>query len=138
MKDVLLYGLQAAAIGQIALALLNFFLPTLLAWKEDVEKLSKLPREVFYVHAWFISITVGLFGILTWRFAEDFVNGTEPIALWLTTGIGIFWSIRLVLQWTYYSWSHWLGHGPKTFAHFFFTFIYAGWAIGYLLAGRLG
>ena len=138
MTDLLIHGLQAAALGQIALAVLNFFLPNLLGWHDDLQRLSKLPREVFHVHAWFISIAVALFGVLTWRFAEEFALGTHALAIWLTTGIGIVWGIRLVLQWTYYSWSHWRGNGPRTAAHLFLTLVYAGWAIGYFLGGRLG
>ena len=138
MTEFLIHGLQAAAIGQIALAILNFFLPTLLDWQEDLQRLAKLPREVFHVHAWFISITVALLGILTWRFAEDFALGSHPLAIWFTTGIGIFWGIRLIIQWTYYSWSHWRENLPRTMAHFILTLVYGGWAIGYLLGGRLG
>lgn len=138
MTEFLIHGLQAAAVGQIALAVLNFFLPTMLDWQNDLQQLSKLPREVFHVHAWFISITVGLFGILTWRFAEELALGRHALSIWLTTGIGIFWGIRLVIQWTYYSRSHWRGKLPRTAAHLFFTFIYACWTIGYLLGGRLG
>ena len=92
MTDLLIHGLQAAAIGQIALAVLNFFLPNLLGWHDDLQRLSKLPREVFHVHAWFISITVALFDVLTWRFAEEFALGTHALTIWLTTGIGIFWA----------------------------------------------
>ena len=81
MTEFLIHGLQAAAVGQIALAVLNFFLPTMLDWQNDLQRLSKLPREVFHVHAWFISITVGLFGILTWRFAEELALGRHALSI---------------------------------------------------------
>ena len=134
---ILTYALQAAAIGQIALAIVNFFLPRLMSWEEELARLSRLPREVFHVHAWFVSITLALFGVLTWRFAEDFASGASPLAKWLTTGIGIFWTIRLILQWTYYSASHWRGQGLRMVAHLVLTSIYFGWAAVYLLGGRL-
>ncbi|MFT4640849.1 MAG: hypothetical protein ACI8T1_004182 [Verrucomicrobiales bacterium] len=119
MTDLLTHALQAAAIGQIALAILNFTLPTMLGWHGELAKLSQLPREVFHVHSWFISITVALFGVLTWRFAHDFATGSSVIGTWLAKGDGIFWAIRLVI-------------------HFFLTFICGGWAAVYLLGGRLG
>ena len=138
MTTILTHALQVAAIGQIALALLNFALPTMLGWHGELAKLSRLPREVFHVHAWFISITVALFGVLTWRFAHDFATGSSVVGTWLATGIGIFWAIRLVIQWTYYSASHWLNDPKRMAIHFFLTFVYGGWAAIYLLGGRLG
>ena len=44
-----------------------------------------------------------MFAVLTWRFAREMATGTIPIAVWLAAAIGIFWGIRAVMQWTYYS-----------------------------------
>ena len=49
--------LQIAAALQLAIALLNLFLARLLNWKEEMARMPLLLREVFQVHAWFISIT---------------------------------------------------------------------------------
>ena len=137
LLTLLTHGLQAAAIGHLGIALLNFFLPTMLRWHDDLAKLPTLIREVFHVHAWFISVTVFLFGVLTWRFAPELARGDTEIGLWLSTGIGLFWGIRFLIQWIYYSWSHWRGNAPQSIAHFILTFVYLGWAIAYLACGRI-
>src|SRR6267378_7354071 len=94
--------LQAAAALQLGVALLNLFLVPLLKWKEDLARAPLLLREVFQVHAWFISVTLTIFGLLTWRFATDLAAHTNAIGGWSAAGIGIFWAIRAVLQITYY------------------------------------
>ena len=101
--------LQLAAAMQLGIALLNLFLVRLLKWKEDLARMPLLLREVFQVHAWFISITLGIFGVMTLRFAGELAGGTNPVCQWLAAGIGSFWAIRTVLQLTYYSSSHWRG-----------------------------
>src|SRR4051794_8257225 len=134
----LLLLLQTAAGAQMAVAVLNLFLVRLMKWESDLARMSLLAREVFRVHAWFISVTLAIFGIVTWRFAASMANGNEPIGNWLCAGIGIFWAIRTVLQVTYYSSSHWRGQMGRTVAHVALLFCYGGMAIVYLWAGLQG
>ncbi len=134
----LLILLYACATAQIAVALLNFFLVPLLGWKADLLRLSLLPRQVFMVHLWFISITLLIFGALTWRFAETMVTGTNPVAVWLAAAIALFWFIRTVIQVVYYSPRHWWGHPGRTAIHIVLILSYGGLAATYggsVLAG---
>src|SRR5215831_1568007 len=84
---------QLFAAAQLSVALLNLFLVRLLNWREDVLRMPLLMREVFQVHAWFISITLALFSVLTWRFAAELAGGANPVCRWLAGGIGLFWAI---------------------------------------------
>ncbi len=127
--------LYLSAFGQFALAMVNLRLNRLLAWDDDLNQLPLLLREVFQVHKWFISITLTIFAVLTWRFAGTFAQGTVPLANWLAIGIGLFWGIRLVIQWAFYSTTHWQGDRNRTFIHGFITFVYGGWTLVYLTAG---
>jgi hypothetical protein len=126
--------LRTAAVAQIAVAVLNLFLVSLLKWKEDLARAPLLLREVFHVHAWFISLTLALFGLSTWRFAADLAAHTNAIGSWLAAGIGLFWTIRTVLQVTYYSSSHWRGQFGRTVIHIVLLIVYGGMAWLYLLA----
>jgi len=101
--------LKAIALLQLGVALLNLFLVRLFNWRADLLRAPLLLREVFQVHAWFISITLTVFATMTWRFAKEFAGRTDPMCQWLAAGIGIFWAIRTVLQGAYYSSSHWRG-----------------------------
>src|SRR6266700_1843325 len=95
--------LPIAAALQLGVAVLNLFLIRLLHWREGLSRTPLLLREVFQVHVWFISVTLAIFGVMTWRFAGDIASGQNTVAQWLAAGIGLFWGIRTVLQVIYYS-----------------------------------
>ena len=125
--------LRIAAVAQIAIALLNLFLVRLLDWKSDLDRMPLLLREVFHVHCWFISITLGIFGIITFQFADAMAASNNEVCRWLTAGIGIFWATRTVLQVTYYSSSHWQGRPGRTVMHVLLLAAYGGLAVVYSL-----
>ena len=124
--------LVTVAVMQLAIAMLNLFLVPLLNWKEELARMPLLLREVFQVHAWFISITLTIFGVMTCHFAESFVGCNNPLARWLAAAIGLFWLIRTVLQVTYYSGSHWRGQFGRTVLHAICLLLYGGFASVYL------
>src|ERR1051325_8729655 len=126
--------LRTVALLQLAVALLNLFLVPLLKWREALLRAPLLLREVFQVHAWFISITLTLFAAITFRFAGEFALRGNPVANWLAAGIGMFWLIRAVLQIAYYSASHWRGQIGRTIIHIALLFTYGGMAAVYLCA----
>jgi hypothetical protein len=123
--------LRLAGAVQIGIALLNLMLPRILGWREDLNRVPLLIREVFHVHAWFISVTLMIFGVITWRFAAEMT--TNPACRWLGAGIGLFWALRTVLQLTYYSSSHWRGRPGRTVIHLALLLTYGGFAVVYLL-----
>ena len=126
--------LYLAATLQLGIAVLNLFLVQLLKWEEDLKRVPLLMREVFHVHAWFISITLAIFGVMTLRFAPEIAGGTNPVCRWLAAGIGTFWAVRTVLQVSYYSSSHWRGKFGRTVIHVLLLIIYGGFAALYLWA----
>ena len=127
--------LQCVAAFQIGVAILNLFLVRVLKWEEPLRAMPLLVREVFQVHAWFISVSLAIFGTLTWRFAAEMASGANPIGRWLCICIGMFWAIRTVLQVAYYSSSHWRGQPGRTTMHFLLLVAYGGMAFIYLWAG---
>lgn len=70
--------LRLAAVLQAGLAVLSLFLPRLLHWQEDLARMSLLVREVFVIHSWFISLTLLIWGVLTWRFAPEMAHAPRP------------------------------------------------------------
>ena len=132
LLKILLIG---AAVGQLVLACLNLRLDKLLHWESELAGMSLLLREVFFVHKWFISIILAIFGVITLRFADDLSVGLNPMGHWFAVGIGLFWGIRTIIQWLYYSRSHWVGDKGKTIVHWILTICYGGAAATYLIAG---
>lgn len=126
--------LQVAAIVQFIVALLNLALTRIVGWQHQLQRVPPLMREVFHVHSWFVSLTVAIFAVLTWRFASAMVEGSSEPATWLAAAIGIFWGVRTMLQIFYYSPSHWRGRLGPTVLHVALLLVYGSMSAVYLLA----
>ena len=127
-------ALYIAAAIQLGVAVLNLFLVRIMKWEEPVARMPQLVREVFHVHAWFISITLVIFGVVTIQFAGELAAGTNDLGRWLVCGIGLFWLIRWVMQFFFYSSSHWKGKRAETAVHIALVLTYGFFAGVYLLA----
>src|SRR2546421_10586398 len=100
-------ALRAAAFAQFAVAILNLFLIRIMQWKPDLDRAPLLIREVFRIHVVFISITLSIFAVLTWRFAQEIASATNSLAIWLAGGSGFFWFLRSGIPRAHFSASHW-------------------------------
>ena len=90
--------LMAAALGQLAIAVINLSLVRILGWKDELDGMSPLLRDVFHVHKYFISITLVLFGIITLRFAGELAAGTNELGRWLAV-VPNFISLKTKKNW---------------------------------------
>jgi hypothetical protein len=130
--------LRLAAVAQLGVVLLNLFLIRIMNWRPDLEAMPLLLREVFRIHVYFISITLAIFGAVTWQFAGDIASAAHPICVWLAIGIGVFWAIRSAMQWTHYSAVHWRGDRLRTVIHWMLFLGYGAFAAVYLTAASGG
>lgn len=126
--------LRLGALAQLGIAVLNLFLVKIMKWERDLVGAPLLIREVFRIHLYFISITLAIFGAITWRFAPEFATGAQPICVWLAIGIGAFWAVRSVMQWSHYSAVHWRGDRLRTVIHWMLFLGYGGLAAVYFTA----
>ena len=136
--DNLEFFLRLAALAQLGVAVLNLFLVRLMNWRRDLEAMPLLIREVFRIHVYFISITLAIFGVLTWRFAGEIASAAHPLSVWLALGIGAFWAIRSMMQWSHYSSIHWRGDRLRTLIHWAFFLGYGAFAAVYFAAAIRG
>lgn len=134
MKTNLELFLRLAALAQLGVAVLNLFLIRIMKWERDLISAPLLIREVFYIHTYFISGTLAIFGTLTWRFAGDIATRAHPLCVWLAIGIGAFWAIRSVMQWSHYSAVHWRGDSLRTAIHWMLFLGYGAFAAVYFTA----
>ena len=137
MSDhTLILLLRAAAAGQLIIAILGAVIAKILHWQDDIARMRLLVREVFLIHKFFLSYTLTFFAVLTWRFAPDIAAGQNqnPLATWLAAGIALFWAIRTIFQWTFYSQEHWRGKPAETAVHWTLTIVYASWCALYTIA----
>src|SRR5438128_12040537 len=127
-------ALRAVAVAQLAIAILNLFLIRIMNWKADLQRAPLLIREVFHIHCIFISLTLSIFGVLTWRFAGDIASAANPLGVWLAAAIGLFWIVRSLMQWLHYSSSHWRGNVGRTVIHWTLFLGYGAFAVVYFTA----
>jgi hypothetical protein len=132
--ELLETALRLAACGQLAIAWIGLMIHRWLDWREAIAQMPRLIREVFFVHTWFVALTCAIFGVLTWRFAPELAAGDAELGRWLCGAVSVFWGFRSVLQWTYYSSSHWRGRPGLTAIHWTLFLGYAAWSITYLTA----
>jgi hypothetical protein len=111
--------LHIVGIILLLLAVLHVFFPRYFGWREELAPLSLLTRQIFYVHYLFISLTVGLMGVLTLSSSDELL--ATPIGRRILFGLGLFWLARLFCQFFVYSPSLWRGKRFETAIHLLFT-----------------
>lgn len=127
-------SLHLVAAAQVGLAVLSCLLPRIMRWEADIARMPLLVRDVFVIHSWFISLTLLIWGVLTWRFAPEMARAPTDLSRWLCGAVAVFWGLRCVLQWSHYSPSHWRGIPSRTVIHWTLFLGYAVWAGVYALA----
>ena len=129
------FCLYFVAAAQFGIAVLNLSIVRLMRWRSELDRMPLLMREVFTVHAWFISVTLGIFAAITFRFGNEMAAGAAEIFRWLAISIALFWGFRTILQVAYYSSSHWRGQPKRLLAHVSLLALYAAFTATYLWAG---
>ncbi|MDZ4817092.1 MAG: hypothetical protein SGI71_12615 [Verrucomicrobiota bacterium] len=121
---------RLVAVFQFILVILNLFLVPLFGWKQTLNTVPLLLKQVFYVHCWFLSFALFIFGVLTWCLSGQIIPGTE-ISRLICGLIAGFWTLRFILQFTYYSRLLWVGIPDRTLVHYMISFAYGGMACLY-------
>ena len=126
--------LRLSALAQLGVAAINFSTARILGWHEPLGRMPLLLRQVFWVHAWFVSVVLAIFAVRTWRFAPEMAAGSDAACAWLAAGVGLVWGLRTIVQVAYYSPSHWRGQTGRTVIHVVLFVVYGGMSVSYLVA----
>jgi hypothetical protein len=130
--NALLQLLWLAGFVQIAIASANFFLPRKLKYRENLERVAPIIRQVFVVHSVYIVGVLLLFAALTLGFAPEMASG-HGLGRFLAAGIAVFWLFRAPVQLLYYDASlrrtNRLGDVAFTAAAVFLTVAYGAAAL---------
>ena len=128
--------LQIKIIGGlfILLAFLHIFFPKYFHWKQELGSLSLINREMMYVHTFFIAFGIFLMGLLCLTSSDALLNST--FGRRVSLGIGIFWAVRLYVQFFVFSTNLWRGKPFETMIHIlfslFWTYVSIIFVLGYL------
>ena len=117
-------NLKLVGASLIALAVLHCFFPRRFNWRHELADITLLTRQMFYVHTFFIALTVALMGLLALLYSNDLLSGSR-LARAVSTGLALFWGARLMFQWFVYDPTLWRGHRFNTIIHVVFTMLWA-------------
>jgi hypothetical protein len=106
----------------VALAFVHIIFPRYFHWKEELKHLSLINRQMMTVHTFFIALTVFLMGLLCLIAAPDLI--TTKLGKTISLGLGIFWVIRLFIQFFGYSPALWKGKTFETTMHILFSMLW--------------
>jgi hypothetical protein len=114
------FHLHVAGVLLIGLALFHIALPKQFGWREEMRPVSLLTRQIFYVHTFFIALTVGLMGLLALFYADELLQ-PSALARGVLSGLLAFWLCRLGFQIFVYDAALWRGKKFETYMHWLFT-----------------
>lgn len=106
----------------IILALVHIAFPKYFNWEKELSSLSLINRQMITVHTFFIALTIFLMGLLCLTSSNELIETT--LGKKISLGLGIFWTIRLIIQFFGYSSKLWKGKAFETTVHILFTFLW--------------
>ena len=135
MRELLSQLIFIGGIGQLCVLVASAMVPIRLNWKAELQSLSRLHRQMYWVYGGYIVLSIVAFGLISLFNAEALANGSR-LARSFCLYAGLFWGIRLPLQAVLDVKAHltawWLklGYHALTVLFLYFTVIY-GWAALY-------
>ncbi len=115
----------------VVLAVAHVGFPRYFRWSTELPRLSVINREMMVIHFVFIAIVLLLMGLLCLTSARDLVH-TE-LGRRVSLGMGIFWLVRLAVQFFGYSSTLWRGKRFETSIHIVFALSWAYFSVVFLL-----
>lgn len=98
---ILIELLWIAGLVQLVILAANFVLPKKLGCREHVARMSPMIREIFIIHWAYIVLILGVFSVLSLRFAPE-LAGASRLGRFLAAVIAVFWMARVPIQLFFY------------------------------------
>ncbi len=117
---VLIVNLRAVGALLAALVVVNLYVPARFNWRADLSRVSLLNRQIFQAHSVFLVLTLALTSVLLLTSADVLVE-PSPLSRAVLIGLTIFWALRMLMQWFFYSSDIWRGNGFFTAMHVIFS-----------------
>ena len=118
--DLVLLNLRIVGVLMAGLAVINLFVPRRFHWDEELARLSLLNRQIFQAHSVFLILTLALFSALLLTCGPALLEPTR-LGRAVLAGLTIFWTLRMLMQWFFYSSQIWRGDRFFTVMHGLFS-----------------
>jgi len=99
-------ALWLAAAGHFCILIASFQVPYRLGWKTDLLQLHPLNRKLLWVYGDVTVYTIIGFGTMTLLLHNEMMRG-DLAAIAIALFIAVYWLIRIVVDFTYFSSSDW-------------------------------
>ena len=124
-------ALWLAGIGHFCVLGASFQVPNRLGWKNDLVKLAPFNRKLMWTYGAFTVLTIVAFGTLTLVLHNELLRG-DRAALGLAVFIGVYWTVRLLVDFFYFTDDDWPVGRAFRWGHFLLTSLFAAMAGTYL------
>ena len=116
----------------IPLSIIHVVFPKYFNWDKELGGLSLINRQMIYVHTFFIALIILMMGVLCLTSAKELTQ--TDFGKKISLGLGVFWLLRLLIQFFGYSSVLWKGKTFETVVHIFFTLMWTYMSIIFLSA----
>jgi hypothetical protein len=121
--DTLLLHLRLAGVVMASLVVVNLLVPRRFHWREEMSRLSLVNRQIFQAHSVFLVLTLALFSALLLTCGAALLEPTR-LSRAVLGGLTIFWGLRMLMEWCFYSPLIWRGHRFNTVMHYTFSVVW--------------
>lgn len=108
--------LQIVGMLLMLLGLSHIFFDRFFGWGQELTAVSLLTRQVFFVHNFFIGLTVIFCGAASFFCAEALLR-PNTLSRAVVGGMATFWFCRLLAQFVAYDSAIWRGNRFRTSMH---------------------
>ena len=115
--------LQVVGLLLMVLGLSHVFFNRYFGWDVELTRVSLFTRRVFFVHTFFIAMTVTMMGAFCAVYAGALVE-PQVLSRAILAGMVVFWGSRLVAQFTAYESAIWRGDRFRTRMHVAFSILW--------------
>ncbi|TJY63996.1 hypothetical protein FAZ19_17230 [Sphingobacterium alkalisoli] len=114
--------LKIVGVLLIVLASIHLVFPRYFNWAEELKSSSLINRQMMTVHTFFIALTVLLMGLLCLTSSTEIAE--TDLGKKIALGLGLFWTVRLIIQFFGYSTALWKGKRFETSMHIVFSVLW--------------
>ena len=121
-ESYLIIHIRIIGVCFILLGLVHVIFPSYFNWKNELNKLSLINRQMMQFHTFFIALMIMLIGLLCLTSASELVG--SKLGKILSIGFAVFWTCRLFVQFFGYSSALWKNKPFETVVHVFFSVLW--------------
>src|SRR3954464_14125696 len=97
MREYLRTLITIAGCGQLSVLVASALVPVQLKWRQDLQVLNRLQRQMVWVYGGYVVLSIVGFGVISLTNAHELASGAR-LARSMCAYIAVFWGIRLSLQ----------------------------------------